>query len=302
MNVVQSKIVCFQNKGTDGTVYMKMIKTVQEMQTLATHLRTDGRKIGLVPTMGYLHEGHLSLIRIARRKADVVVISVFVNPAQFGPDEDFAKYPRDIERDKRLAIQEGVDIFFYPSDEEMYSKRHLTFVTVDDITGVLCGASRPLHFKGVTTVCTKLFHVVKPHFAVFGQKDYQQSVVIKRMVKDLNFDMEIVIAPIIREADGLAMSSRNAYLSAEERKDALSLQTALKMAESRIKQGETKTATLIREMKDYISSKIYTKIDYIKIVHPDTLHDLDVIEDRAVAALAVFVGKTRLIDNVILQV
>ncbi|MBN2102797.1 pantoate--beta-alanine ligase [bacterium] len=281
---------------------MKIIRTVQEMQTLSGHLRMDGKKIAFVPTMGYLHEGHLSLIRTACRQADVVVISIYVNPAQFGPNEDFEQYPRDIERDARLATREGADIIFFPSDTEMYSKEHLTYVTVDDITGILCGASRPTHFRGVTTICAKLFHVINPHFAVFGQKDYQQSVVIRRMVKDLNFDMNIIVAPIVREEDGLAMSSRNAYLSAEERKDALSLHAALKLAEDKVRQGHRKSADLIREMTELIRSKTHTKIDYIQIVHPEDLHNLDVIEDRAVAVLAVFAGKTRLIDNVILEV
>jgi len=281
---------------------MKIIRTVHEMQAEADTFRQAGKKIGLVPTMGYLHEGHLSLIRIARSRADIVAVSVFVNPTQFGPNEDLDKYPLDFERDERLAKESGADIIFYPSKKEMYPEHYLTYVNVEKITGILCGTSRPTHFRGVTTICTKLFLAVKPHFAVFGQKDAQQAVVIRRMVKDLNFDMEIIVGPIIREKDGLAMSSRNAYLSPEERQDALALNESLKLAKDIIAKGEKKTEIIIQTMQEHINSKAHTRIDYISIVHPDTLSPLNEIEDRVLIALAVFVGETRLIDNTKLEI
>ena len=280
---------------------MKIIDTVKKMQAFSNRMRQERRIVGFIPTMGYLHEGHLSLVRIARKRADVVVMSIYVNPPQFGPNEDLEKYPRDFQRDEALAGEEGVDVIFFPSDREMYPRGFLTTVTVHGITEVLCGASRPHHFQGVTTICAKLFHAVLPHFAVFGQKDYQQYVVIKRMVEDLNFNLEIIMGPIVREPDGLALSSRNTYLSPEERNDALALQEALKTAEKMVKQGERRTGPLIQEMSTLLESGKNIKIDYVKIVDPDHLNDLEMIQDRAVAALAVFAGKTRLIDNIILE-
>lgn len=281
---------------------MKLITTVREMQAEAEKLRNRGKIIGFVPTMGYLHEGHLSLIRIARKKANVVIISIFVNPTQFGPNEDLDRYPRDIKRDERLAREAGVDIIFYPSNEEMYPERYLTYVTVEKITETLCGASRPGHFRGVTTICTKLFNIVKPHFAVFGEKDYQQAVVIKQMVRDLNLDMKIITGPIVREVDGLAMSSRNAYLSPEEREDALVLNRSLKFAEEMILKGEKRAEAVIKTVSKMIEEKKTTKVDYVSVVDPDTLAPLEKIEDRALIALAVFVGDTRLIDNRVVHV
>jgi pantoate--beta-alanine ligase len=280
---------------------MKIIETVKEMQAFSNRMRQEGKIVGFVPTMGYLHEGHLSLLRIARGKADVLVLSIYVNPTQFGPNEDLEKYPRDFKLDEALAKNEGVDVLFYPSDHEMYPEGFLSSVSVRGITEVLCGASRPHHFQGVTTICAKLFHAVHPHFAVFGQKDYQQCVVIERMVKDLNFDLEIIMGPIVREADGLAMSSRNTYLSFQERSDALAIKEALKLVDQMVSQGERKTGVLIREMTRLIESRKSLRIDYVRVVHPDHLYDLEIIEDRAVAALAVFAGKTRLIDNTILE-
>jgi len=200
---------------------MKVIRSINKMSTWADEIRSQSKIIGFVPTMGYFHEGHLSLVRIAYQRADMVVVSIFVNPTQFGPNEDFRDYPRDFNRDKSLAEKNGTDIIFYPSEEEMYPDRFLTYVNVDRITNILCGASRLNHFQGVTTVCIKLFNIIKPHFAVFGRKDFQQSVVIKQMVRDLNLDLDIITGPIIREPDGLAMSSRNTYLSEDERKDCL---------------------------------------------------------------------------------
>ena len=281
---------------------MKIIRDVKGMQAVTERLQLEGKTIGFVPTMGYFHEGHLSLMRITRERADIVVVSIYVNPSQFGPNEDLNKYPRDFERDEALAEKEGVDILFFPDDSEMYPKGYQTYVFVGGITDVLCGTSRPAHFRGVTTICTKLFHIIKPHFAVFGQKDYQQAIVIQRMVRDLNFDMEIMIGPIVREKDGLAMSSRNVYLSAESRKSALSLNKSLRMAEQMIRKGERSADVLINSIRRHIESKPETKIDYVSIVHPATLQPLDRIEDCAVIALAVFVDKTRLIDNVIIEI
>ena len=281
---------------------MKVIRTVKGMQAEAEKRRRAGQAIGFVPTMGYLHEGHLSLIRMARERADVVVVSIFVNPTQFGPDEDLARYPRDFARDERLAGEAGADIVFYPTEEEMYPDGYLTSVTVEEMTKTLCGASRPMHFRGVTTVCAKLFHAVKPHFAVFGQKDAQQAVVIRRMVRDLNFDMEIVVGPIVREADGLAMSSRNAYLSDEERQDARVLYESLRLAEAMVEKGERETAGIVEAVRNRIDAKAKTRIDYVSVVDPETLQPLDRIKDRALIALAVFVGKTRLIDNTVVDV
>lgn len=281
---------------------MKVIRTISEMQDVADRMRSEGKTIGFVPTMGFFHEGHLSLMRLAREKVDVVVISLFVNPTQFGPGEDLEDYPRDFKRDKTLAEKTGVDIIFYPSDKEMYPDRFLTRVTVDKITEVLCGVSRLHHFQGVTTVCAKLFNIVKPHLAVFGQKDFQQSVVIKQMVRDLNIDMDIITGPIIREADGLAMSSRNTYLSEDERRDAISLNQSLFQAKEMVQQGERETKVLSQFIEDKISSRKSARIDYISIVHPRTLEPLEVIRDSALIALAVFVGKTRLIDNVLIEI
>jgi pantoate--beta-alanine ligase len=276
-----------------------VLKTIHEMQTEADRLRSAGKRIGFVPTMGYLHDGHLSLIRVAKQHSDITVLSIFVNPTQFGPKEDFSRYPRDFQRDERLCRQEGVDILFYPSESEMYPDGYSTYVNVEGLTDRLCGASRPGHFRGVTTIVAKLFLAVKPHAAVFGQKDAQQAAVIRKMVFDLNFDLSIVVAPIIREPDGLAMSSRNVYLSAEERTDALALNQSLQKAEFMIRKGERKTGTILRAMEDLIRSKKHAKIDYVEIVDPDTLRPLETVESSAMIALAVFVGRTRLIDNLI---
>jgi pantoate--beta-alanine ligase len=280
---------------------MKKFTTIQKMQNEAEMIHRGGFTIGFVPTMGYLHEGHLSLVRIARARADVVVVSIFVNPTQFGPDEDLDHYPRDLKRDEELLGKENVDIIFYPSTEEMYPEDFLTHVTVDGITQTLCGRSRSGHFRGVTTVCAKLFLAVKPDFAVFGQKDAQQTVVIQRMVRDLNMDLEIVVGPIVREKDGLALSSRNAYLSTEERQDALCLSESLNMARDMIRKGESDVFRLIQAMTKKIQSKKNTRIDYIQSVNSETLEDLERIENRALIALAVFVGKTRLIDNILVD-
>jgi len=281
---------------------MKIFKTVKEMQAEADKLRHHGIKIGFVPTMGYLHQGHLSLIRTAKENSDVVVVSIFVNPVQFGPEEDFEKYPRDFEQDEKSAKDAGADIIFYPSVEEMYPEPYFTYVDVEKITDGLCGRSRPGHFRGVTTVVAKLFLCVKPHTAVFGQKDAQQAAVIRQMVRDLNFDIKIITAPIVREADGLAMSSRNKYLSHEERKEALALYDSLKLAESMVSNGEI-SAEIIRDaIERRISEEPHARIDYVELVNAESLEPVEIVIGRVLAAVAVFVGNTRLIDNVVLEV
>lgn len=280
---------------------MQIIRTVKAMQHEADGLRMAGKRIAFVPTMGALHAGHLSLIRRANQEADVVVVSIFVNPTQFGPTEDLDAYPRDFQRDEALAEGAGADLIYYPAVEEMYPEPYHSFVTVDTLTEKLCGASRPGHFAGVTTVVTKLFNAVKPHVAVFGQKDYQQVAVIRRMVTDLNQDVAIVTAPIVRESDGLAMSSRNAYLSSEERQDALVLSSTLEDAEQLIRNGVRDAGRLWEAIEARIMKKNHTRIDYIALVDPDTLEAVNTVEGRVLIALAVFVGKTRLIDNRLIE-
>jgi len=285
-----------------GKVFgMKIVEDIKEMQGLAESLRKQGKKIAFVPTMGYLHEGHLSLMRYGREIADVLVTSIYVNPAQFAPGEDFEEYPRDFERDVRLSEKVGVDIIFTTTDEQMYPERYQTYVEVKEVTKNLCGRSRPVFFRGVATVVTKLFNIVKPHVAIFGEKDYQQLITIQRMVSDLNYDIEIIGRPIVREPDGLAMSSRNAYLSVDERKSALSLSRSLKIAQEMVQAGETSSSKIIERVCHEITSEPYTKIDYVQICHPQTLVDVDDISGGGVLALAVWVGKTRLIDNCMLK-
>ncbi|MFN3505126.1 MAG: pantoate--beta-alanine ligase [Caldimicrobium sp.] len=276
---------------------MKIIKSIKKMKERANTWRGEGNIIGFVPTMGYLHEGHLSLVRMARMRADRVVVSIFVNPLQFGQGEDYQIYPRDPERDIALLKKEKVDVLFMPEAAEMYPSSFQTYVEVVELTKGLCGAYRPGHFRGVATVVLKLFNIVKPHFAVFGEKDYQQLKVIERMVKDLNLDVEILSHPIVRNRDGLAMSSRNTYLNEEERRSALSLYQSLKLAERLILGGERKAERIKKLMKDYIEKFPYTKVQYIEIVDPETLQGIEEIEGDVLIALAVFVGKTRLIDN-----
>ncbi len=276
---------------------MKIISDIREMQALAEEYRQQGKTIGFVPTMGYLHEGHLSLMRHARPRCDVLVISIFVNPTQFGPNEDFERYPRDFERDERLCRLEKADVVFYPSADAMYPAPYYTYVTVEKLSETMCGASRPGHFRGVTTVVTKLFHIVKPHLAVFGQKDYQQSLIIRQMVRDLNFDIQIEVAPIVREPDGLAMSSRNKYLSPAERKQALVLYRSLKRAEELILQGKRDAATILEEMHAIIHQAPDAVIDYVVIVDGETLEPVAEVRHNTIIALAVKIGMTRLIDN-----
>lgn len=263
--------------------------------------RINGKTIGLVPTMGAFHDGHLSLMRSARIENDLVVISIFVNPTQFGPKEDFNAYPRDLESDSKLALQVGVDVIFAPTVNDMYPNGYATFVNVERITEKLCGASRPIHFRGVTTVVAKLFNIIRPHKAYFGQKDAQQCVVIKRMAEDLNFDIDILIMPTIRETDGLAMSSRNKYLNVQERQSALVLSKSLFKAQDMIKSGQVNALEILRNMKQMINAEPLAKIDYVSIVDGETLDDIREIKANTLIALAVFIGKTRLIDNIIIN-
>ena len=278
-----------------------IIETVKELREYLAGQRAAGKTVGFVPTMGFLHEGHLSLIREAKAENDVVVVSDFVNPTQFGPNEDFESYPRNIERDTELALSAGADVIFYPSVSEMYPPGSSTYVEVEgNITRVLCGASRPTHFRGVTTVVNKLFNIVEPDKAYFGQKDAQQVAVLTKMVKDLHMDIELIICPIVREPDGLAMSSRNTYLSAEERKQAVILNQALKKAKNAFANGEKDVVKLTGIITDKINEMPLAVIDYVSILDFPSLKPIITIEKDALGAVAVKFGKTRLIDNEIL--
>ena len=270
------------------------------MQQRSHELRRQGKTIALVPTMGYLHEGHLSLVRIGRERADDLVVSIFVNPTQFGPGEDLEDYPRDLERDLALLAKEGVDAVFAPGTDAVYGPGFQTYVKLDALPLHLCGLSRPVHFKGVATVVCKLFNMVLPHLAVFGEKDFQQLVVIRRMAADLNFDIDIVGGPIVREADGLAMSSRNTYLSGAEREAAGALYQALAEARGLAAAGTRDAGRLIAAAQKIISARPEARVDYISIVSPDTLEAVDPVDRPARMALAVKIGRTRLIDNMAL--
>ena len=274
------------------------INTVAKMQAQSDTWRGEGLRIGLVPTMGFLHEGHLSLVDYSLNATDRTIVSIFVNPLQFGPKEDFAIYPRDIERDIKLLTQLGVDAVFKPQTVEFYPPDFSTTVEVTQLTNGLCGPIRPGHFRGVTTVVSKLFTATKPHLAVFGQKDYQQSAVIRRLVRDLNLDLRIEVAPTMREADGLAMSSRNVNLTEDERRRVPALYQALEMAKRYIERGERDTQRIIGEMRRHIEKEVDGDIEYISIVHPDTLEDLSQIAGPVVIALAVRLANVRLIDNI----
>jgi pantoate--beta-alanine ligase len=281
---------------------MEIIRQITLFQEKIKEARRLGKAIGFVPTMGFLHEGHLSLLRQARADNDLVVLSIFVNPLQFGAGEDFEEYPRDLERDAALAAGTGCDIIFAPATRDMYPKDYATFVEVERLTSGLCGASRPGHFRGVTTVVNKLFNIVTPDRAYFGQKDAQQAMIIKRMAKDLNMGLEVVVLPIIREADGLAMSSRNTYLSQAERKAATVLYRSLCLAKHSIAAGERNAGSIKQLIRDTINSERLAQIDYIAVVDAENLQELDTIEKLALIALAVRFGKTRLIDNIIVEV
>lgn len=279
---------------------MKVIESVAEMQSIGIAARSAGSRVALVPTMGYLHDGHASLLREGRRRADLLVTSIFVNPAQFGAGEDLEKYPRDLERDKALALAAGVDLVFAPGAGDMYPSGYQTWVDVDRLTLPLCGASRPGHFRGVTTVVCKLFGIVQPTLALFGQKDYQQLAIIRRMTTDLNLPVEIVGMPIVREADGLAMSSRNAYLSAENRAKATCLSRAIRAASAAYREGERSVANLDKVARELIAGVNGAEIDYLEFRQGSSLELQQQADDNTLLALAVKIGTTRLIDNCIL--
>lgn len=275
---------------------MKIVSTIEEVRAQVKEWKKEGKTIGFVPTMGYLHEGHMSLIDAAGEN-DKVVVSIFVNPMQFGPTEDLASYPRDLEHDAKLCEEHGVDLIFHPTPEEMYGDQFYSYVDMDVLTKELCGLSRPVHFRGVCTVVTKLFNIVTPDRVYFGQKDAQQLAVIKRMVKDLNMPLTITGCPIIREADGLAKSSRNTYLSIEEREAALVLSRSIFLGKEMVENGERDCKKILAAMAAEIEKEPLAKIDYVKIVDLDTMQQVEKIDRGILAAIAVYIGKTRLIDN-----
>lgn len=280
---------------------MEIVSTVDEVRKQVKAWRKAGLTVGLVPTMGYLHEGHKSLIDAAVRDNDRVVVSVFVNPTQFAPTEDLESYPRDLNRDAALCEEAGAALIFHPEPEEMYHEDYSTFVDMRTLTQVLCGKTRPIHFSGVCTVVSKLFNIVQPDRAYFGQKDAQQLAVIRHMVEDLNFDIEIVGCPIIREEDGLAKSSRNTYLNEEERKQAVILSRALRKGKELIEDGETDAAVIKKIIRETIETMSLAKIDYVEIVDFKTFENVEELKGEVLAAVAVYIGKTRLIDNFIMQ-
>jgi pantoate--beta-alanine ligase len=280
---------------------LEICTTIKEMRAQCRAARRAGQWLAFVPTMGALHEGHLSLVQAARASSQVVVASIFVNPTQFGPNEDLAKYPRSFERDRQLLEREGVDLLFAPAVEEMYPSGAVTWVTVEGLSGKLDGQSRPGHFRGVTTVVAKLFHVVDPDAAFFGQKDAAQVAIIRRMVRDLNLPVEIVVCPIVRETDGLAMSSRNAYLDPEQRKQALVLYRSLMRVQARVDAGERDAARLVAAGREEMAGVSSVRLDYFEIVDPETLDPVADISAGALVAVAAFVGNTRLIDNILLR-
>jgi pantoate--beta-alanine ligase len=282
---------------------IQILKTIREMQEVSEKFRCEGKKIAVVPTMGYLHNGHTSLIERASSLADIVITTIFVNPTQFGPNEDFTCYPRDFEHDKAVAHTAGSDIIFYPDAEEIYPTGFSSIVEVEEASNILEGVFRPKHFRGVTTVVAKLLNITQPHIAVFGQKDAQQAFLIRKMVKDLNYNVDIIIAPIVREADGLAMSSRNIYLNETERKSALVLFRSLQHAAERVQQGERSIALLRKEMLNIIQSGAPSQIDYIAFVNPTTFSETEYLnQSEILVALAVRFGTTRLIDNFLIPI
>jgi len=280
---------------------MEIIKKIALMQEMSDKWRRGGNIISCVPTMGFLHQGHIELLRVGREKGDRSIMTIFVNPTQFGPHEDYGTYPRDTEGDLNKARSTGVAAVFMPTVEEMYPEGFQSAVKVEEITQALCGKSRPGHFAGVTIVVAKLFNITKPHLAIFGEKDYQQLIVIKQMVRDLNMGIEIIGVPTVREKDGLAMSSRNNYLSSEERASALSLKKGLDLARGMVTQGEKDPAKIKNVVRELILDHPFTEIDYITICDKEKLTDMEIIDRPCLLALAVKVGKTRLIDNLILR-
>ena len=279
---------------------MKIVSSVEEVRNQVKEWRKQGLTVGLVPTMGYLHEGHQSLIKASVENNDRTVVSVFVNPIQFGPNEDLATYPRDLDRDSKLCEETGADLIFHPEKENMYDDDFCTYIDMDSVTKNLCGKTRPTHFRGVCTVVGKLFNIVAPDRAYFGQKDAQQLAVIRRMVRDLNFDLEIVGCPIIREDDGLAKSSRNTYLSEDERKAALVLSRSLKEGKALIESGEKDAKKVVDSIRKVIETEPLAKIDYVEAVDFDTIEPIEKIKNNTLVAIAVYIGKTRLIDNIII--
>ena len=280
---------------------MQLIHTVSEMQDRAKTWRAEGKKIGLVPTMGSLHEGHLSLLDVIAPHCDILVTSIFVNPAQFGAGEDLNKYPRDLDGDSKKLSARGCNVVFAPNENDIYPEDYLTYILVKGLDQKLCGAFRHGHFRGVATVVAKLFNITQCHVAVFGRKDYQQALILKRMTLDLNMDVQILIAPIVREPDGLAMSSRNAYLSSEERRKAAVINQSLELAERMVKEGETDCSTIQKAIITRISESGDTAIDYVSLVDPMTLEDKNTIDGPVLAAVAVHIGPARLIDNRLLN-
>jgi pantoate--beta-alanine ligase len=278
---------------------MEVIQTIKEMKEFSSRARGAGRTIAFVPTMGFFHEGHLSLMREGRRRGDLLTVSLFVNPTQFAPHEDLKDYPRDFERDRKMAEEVGTDILFAPEADGMYPPGHQTHVLVEKVTRNLCGRSRPTHFRGVATVVLMLFEIVTPHVTIFGEKDYQQLVTIRQMVRDLHLSVEVVGMPTVREADGLAMSSRNTYLLPEERRAALSLYQSLQRAKELLQKGEQRTSRILGEMNGILQSEPLVRMDYVQICDATTLQEVDRIEGDVVVALAAYLGKTRLIDNLV---
>jgi pantoate--beta-alanine ligase len=280
---------------------LKICADIRETRSACRDVRQGNKRLGLVPTMGALHEGHLSLVRAAKTQCDVVAVSIFVNPTQFGPKEDLARYPRPFERDLELLEKEDVDLLFAPSAEEMYPRGEIAWVTVEGLSDKLDGRSRPGHFRGVTTVVSKLFNILAPDVAFFGQKDAAQVAVIRRLVRDLNFFVEIAVCPIVREPDGLALSSRNAYLSPDERRRALALHNSLLRVEQEFHAGGRNAARLMAAAREVFAQEPQVRVDYIEIVHPDTLDPVEHISEPTLVAVAAYVGSTRLIDNVVLN-
>ncbi len=280
---------------------MEIAKTIESVRNLVKAARSQGKKIGLVPTMGALHIGHISLIEAAVKRCEFVVVSIFVNPTQFGPGEDFEKYPRPLDADLEICKKAGIDVVFAPAQEQMYGAENLTWINVEKLTEQLCGQSRPIHFRGVTTVCAKLFDIVEPDIAFFGQKDGQQAIVIKRMVADLNMPLEIAICPTIRQPDGLAVSSRNKYLTKQQKKDATLIYKSLQKCRQMIDAGVTDSETIIAEMRKILSRAPSIKIEYISIVDAETLQTTDLIARQVLAAVAVRIGSARLIDNILVD-
>ena len=280
---------------------MEIVRRVRGMREVSRQARAAGRRIGFVPTMGFLHEGHMSLVRRVREVSDLVVVSIFVNPTQFGPGEDFERYPRDLAADADLCIARGVDYVFVPESREIYPHGASTFVEVEGLSSRLEGRSRPGHFRGVASVVLKLFEVVAPHVAAFGQKDAQQVAVLRRMVRDLLVDTEILVAPIVRDSDGLALSSRNVYLSVEEKGAALAIPRALAAAEAAVASGVRDPARILRAAREVLEAEPLLRVDYLEIVDPDEFVTVDTVEREVLLAAAVFAGATRLIDNTVLR-